>query len=145
MISEEVCMDAINKRTVLLVEDEAIVCISESKKLQDFGYTVVIAHSGKEAVELAQANSDIQLVLMDINLGEGIDGTEAAKQILSHRDIPIVFLTSHSEKEMVDKVKGITRYGYIIKNSGDFVLQSSIDMAFELFSLMQQYKKKTKS
>jgi PAS domain S-box-containing protein len=69
---------------------------------------------------------------MDIDLGKGIDGTEAARQILALRNIPIVFLTSHSEKEYVDKVKEITRYGYVIKNSGNFVLQTSIDMAFEL-------------
>jgi PAS domain S-box-containing protein len=44
-----------------------------------------------------------------------------------------VFLTSHAEREMVERVRGITRYGYVIKNSGDFVLRSSIEMAFELF------------
>jgi PAS domain S-box-containing protein len=77
---------------------------------------------------------------MDINLGKGIDGTEAARQILNRHNIPIVFLTSHSEKEYVDRVKEITRYGYVIKNSGDFVLQSSIEMAFELFESHQKTK-----
>ncbi len=79
---------------------------------------------------------------MDIDLGAGINGTEAAKQILAVRNIPVVFLTSHSEREMVEKVRGITRYGYVIKNSGDFVLQSSIDMAFELFEACEIAEKK---
>ena len=47
--------------------------------------------------------------------------------------MPIVFLTSHAERETVERVRGITRYGYVVKDSGDFVLQSSIEMAFELF------------
>jgi len=59
-------------------------------------------------------------------------GTDAAREILRTASIPIIFLTAHAEREMVEKVKGITRYGYVIKNSGDFVLRSSIEMAFEL-------------
>ena len=70
---------------------------------------------------------------MDIDLGAGIDGTEAARHILEQKNLPIVFLTSHSERARVEKVRDITRYGYVVKNSGDFVLQSSIEMAFDLF------------
>ena len=82
---------------------------------------------------------------MDIDLGKGFSGREAAAQILSHRTLPIVFLTSHHEREMVEKVRGITRYGYVIKDSGDFVLQSSIEMAFELFEAHQQARQREES
>ncbi len=82
---------------------------------------------------------------MDIDLGRGIDGTETARQILSVKNIPIVFHTSHSEREMVEKVKGITRYSYVIKSSGDFVLQSSIEMALELFDAHKNFEKTVKS
>ncbi|PKL16078.1 MAG: hypothetical protein CVV49_18080 [Spirochaetae bacterium HGW-Spirochaetae-5] len=41
---------------------------------------------------------------------------------------------------MVDRVRGITRYGYVIKSSGDFVLQSSIEMAFELVAAHKRVK-----
>ena len=81
------------------------------------------------------------IAIMDIDLGEGkMDGTDVAKAILKDYDLPIVFCTSHSEKEYVDKVKGITRYGYVIKNSGEFVLKQSIDMAFELFDTHRELK-----
>ncbi len=40
---------------------------------------------------------------MDINLGPGIDGTQAAEQILNKKDIPVVFLSSHTEPEVVEK------------------------------------------
>lgn len=70
---------------------------------------------------------------MDIDLGPGMDGTEAATEILAIREVPIVFLTSHGEGEMVERVKGITRYGYVLKNAGEFVLLESVTMAFELF------------
>lgn len=121
------------KKTILLVEDEVIIAMTEQQKLTTFGYDVIVRHNGDQAVETAVAGEAIDLILMDIDLGKGTSGPEAAQRILAHRHIPIVFLTSHAERDMVERVRGITRYGYIIKNSGDFVLQSSIEMAFELF------------
>ncbi len=128
-------------KTVLLVEDEAVISIITSKALKKFGYRVISSNSGEDAVRIALEDEKISMVLMDINLGDGIDGTEAARQILVARNLPIVFHTSHSEREMVEKVRGITRYGYVIKSSGDFVLQLSLEMAYEMFYLNEKTKK----
>ncbi len=128
-------------KTILLVEDDAIIGMAESAAIRRFGYETRIARSGEQAIEImGGAEGSIDLILMDIDLGAGIDGTEAARRILSARNLPVVFLTSHSEREMVAKVRGITRYGYIVKNSGDFVLQSSIEMAFELFEAHEKLR-----
>ena len=94
---------------------------------------VVSAANGDEAVRIVQKDPDIALVLMDIDLGDGPDGTEAAARILDIRSIPVIFLTGHAEMEMVERAKSITNYGYVLKSSGEFVLMESIDMAFELF------------
>lgn len=113
--------------TILLVEDELIIALAEAGSLRAFGYAVRTATTGEAAVaETCREGSDVDLVLMDIDLGPGIDGTEAARRILEKRQLPIVFLSAHSEREQVEKVRGVTRYGYVIKNSGDFVLKSSI-------------------
>ncbi len=120
-------------KTILLVEDEALIAMAASKAVEKFGYAVIVATSGEHAVATATAGTAIDLILMDIDLGKGIDGPQAAQRILEKVAVPIVFLSSHSEREMVDRVRGITRYGYVIKNSGDFVLRSSIEMALELF------------
>ncbi|HPI90045.1 MAG TPA: response regulator [Spirochaetota bacterium] len=128
----------IEKKSILLVEDEVIIAMAESKAIENFGYNSLMAHNGIDAVRIATGETKIDLVLMDIDLGKGMDGTESARQILQKKNIPIVFLTSHSERDMVDRVRGITRYGYVIKNSGNFVLQSSIEMAFELFEANQR-------
>lgn len=125
-------------QTILLVEDEKILAMATSRKLKGFGFGVEVAHNGQKAVEIATKDTRIDLILMDINLDGEMDGTEAARQILAKRHVPIVFLTSHTEEEYVNRVKKITRYGYVIKNSGDFVLKSSIEMAFELFKQHQK-------
>ena len=131
--------DPDDERTLLLVEDEAFVALSEKQTLERYRFAVTAAYSGEEAVRVAE-DQHVDLVLMDIDLGNGIDGTEAARRILSARELPVVFLTAHAEQEMVDRVKGITRYGYVLKNSGEFVLVESINMAFELFAARQEAK-----
>ncbi len=70
---------------------------------------------------------------MDIDLGRGMKGTEAAETILKAKDIPLAFLSSHTEPEIVNTTEGITSYGYIVKNSGNTVLLASIKMAFRLY------------
>jgi len=121
-------------KMILLVEDEAIIAMNEETVLRKNGYQVKTVHNAGKAIEAA-VSPDIDLILMDIDLGKGkMDGTEAAELILRQRELPIVFVTSHTEREMVERVKGITRYGYVVKNSGEFVLLEALQMAFELFN-----------
>ena len=138
-------MYRVNK--ILLVEDEIILSISTGMILTRNGYNIEKACTGEDAVNFFKSNNSIDLILMDIDLGDGISGTQAAISIMKLKVIPIIFLTSHSEKEMVEKVKDITRYGYVLKNSGEFVLLEAIKMAEELFnthkSLIEKNKKLT--
>lgn len=122
-----------NRKTLLLVEDEALLAVTQKMHLEKYGYSVLIANSGEEAIALCDENSAIDLILMDINLDQSMDGTEAADCILKRHNVPIIFLSSHTEYEVVNKTEKITPYGYIIKNSGIAVLVVSIKMAFKLF------------
>jgi CheY-like chemotaxis protein len=81
--------------SVLVVEDEAIVADDLRRKLEKIGYTVVgIASSGLEAIRKTEQSAP-DLVLMDVRLKGEMTGWEAASQIRSRRDIPIVFLTAY--------------------------------------------------
>jgi len=122
-------------KTLLLVEDDILIAMQEQRDLEDFGYHVRSAYSGEEAVEIFSGpeEPEIDLILMDIDLGSGILGTEAASLILEKRDIPIVFLSSHIEPAIVEKTEQVSSYGYVVKNSGTTVLDASIKMAFKLF------------
>ncbi len=133
-------METRTGKTVLLVEDEAIIAMNEAAILQRHGYCVLQAYHGEDAIRKVDDNP-VDLILMDIDLGANrMSGTQAARQILENHTLPIVFLTSHTEKRVVDLVKDITRYGYVVKNSGEFVLLESIAMAFELFDSHQRLK-----
>ena len=129
-----------DKNTLLLVEDDTFIAMAEKMVLEKYGYTVISRNTGEKAVELINSlhthKCDIQridLILMDIDLGKGIDGTEAAEKILKDHDIPVIFLSSHVEKEIVERTEKITSYGYVVKGSSVTVLDASIKMAFKLF------------
>jgi PAS domain S-box-containing protein len=122
------------RRSLLLVEDEAILAMGTVSTLGKRGYSVEHVFSGESALARVAASPEgIDLILMDINLGRGMSGTEAARQILRSRDIPIVFLSSHTEESIVESTEEISSYGYVVKNSGITVLDASIRMAFRLF------------
>jgi PAS domain S-box-containing protein len=138
-------MGAEKQKTILLVEDEAITALTEKMTLEKYGYNVMIAHTGEEAVATVKKTPAIDLILMDINLGSGIDGTDAASLILSKRDLPVIFLSSHMEPEVVAKTEKITSYGYVVKNSSITVLDASIKMAFKLFEAKTKEREKEKA
>ncbi len=128
-------MDANKKQTILLVEDDFITAEVEIAQLKQRGYNIVHAANGETAIELIDdENNEINLILMDIDLGSGMDGTEAAAIILTKKDIPVVFLSSHNEPDIVEKTEKISSYGYVLKNTGITVLDASIKMAFKLFN-----------
>ncbi len=128
------------KRKILLVEDEAIIAMSTAKMMEKLDYKVETVFKGEKAVEAVREDQDISLILMDIDLGKGMDGTETAQEVLKVRELPIVFLSNHSEPEVVEKTEKITAYGYVVKNAGFFVLDASIKMAFKLFEEKQRVR-----
>jgi PAS domain S-box-containing protein len=128
------------QKTVLLVEDDAMIATIERMNLERYGYVVFTAKDGEDAVGKFRARPEIDLVLMDLNLGAGMDGTEAAAMILAEKDLPVVFLSSHTEPEIVAKTESITSYGYVVKNSGITILDAAIKMAFRLFDERQKVR-----
>ncbi|MCP4135985.1 MAG: response regulator [bacterium] len=129
------------QKRILLVEDEALVRLAEKKNLEQFGYSVITASTGEEAIDTFKTNDDINLILMDIYLGKGIDGAEAAEIILKKYNIPIIFLSDRAEPEIIKKTTKIDSYGYVPKNSDRSILDASIKMALKLFIERQRIKK----
>ncbi|HPJ34253.1 MAG TPA: PAS domain S-box protein [Spirochaetota bacterium] len=136
-------MSEIKQRTILLVDDEPLLAAAEKRQLEGEGYRVIMALSGEEAIEIMASGKEApDLILMDIDMGSGMDGTETAAEILKEHDIPVVFLSSYIEKEIVKKTEKISSYGYVVKNSGIVVLDASIKMAFRLFESRIKEKEK---
>ncbi len=129
-------------KVILLVEDDAVTAIYEEGLLKKNGFKTIVASTGEQAVEIISNGTEVDLILMDINLGSGMDGTEAAGIILKKKDVPVVFMSNHTEPEIVDRTEKITSYGYIVKNSDATVIIASIKMAFRLHETKFELKKR---
>lgn len=128
-------------RTILLVEDDPLIALNQTRLLEYNGYRVTTVNDAKAALEHLQiAPDNFDLVLMDIDLGHGMDGPETAREMLAIREVPIVFLSAHSEKTYVERTHGLESYGFIVKNAGASVLMASLSMAFRLWDSRQLQK-----
>jgi PAS domain S-box-containing protein len=118
-----------NQRTILIVEDEAIVAMDIEDRLAGIGYQLAgRAASGERALALAEDKRP-SLILMDIRLKGDIDGITAAEEIRRRFHIPVIFLTAYSEDATLDRAKLTEPYGYILKPFDDRELKSAIEIA----------------
>ena len=117
------------KKRIMVVEDEAIVALDIQNRLRGMGYDAeLMAATGEEAVRLAR-KAQPDLILMDVMLGPGIDGIEAAAKIREDVHLPVVFVTAYADDSTLDRAKGTGPFGYIIKPFDDRELRMSVEMA----------------
>lgn len=122
-----------NKGTVLIIEDEAIVAADLRSKLTQLGYEVVgVAATGEESVALARRLHP-DLVLMDIWLQGTMDGIAAAEAIRADVDVPVVYLTAHSDAATLARAKLTGPFGYILKPFEERELVTQIELALYKF------------
>ncbi len=118
-----------DKTTILIVEDEAIVATDLTGKLGQLGYEVVAtAARGEEAVKLA-CSLKPQVVLMDIRLKGTMDGIEAAEAIRRRHCAPVIYLTAHSDPVTLERAKLSGPFGFILKPFEERELSTTIEMA----------------
>ncbi len=114
---------------ILIVEDEVMLAKDLDRSLRNLGYEVLgRVSSAEEAIRLAQG-SQPDLILMDVKLNGDKDGIEAAEIIRTRFDIPVVYLTGFSEKDVLDRAKRTEPYGYLSKPVGLMELRSTVETA----------------
>lgn len=120
---------------ILIVEDEIITAMSIKQNLEKSGCEVTgIAASAKEAVAKT-TDTKPDLVLMDIRLKGGIDGIATARQIQLTEDIPVIYLTAHSDPETLKRALHSKPYGYITKPFTTKQLHDTILQALEWYKV----------
>jgi PAS domain S-box-containing protein len=121
---------------VLLVEDEAIIALGRLATLKGIGFDPRHASGIEEAIAaLESPDWRPDVVLMDVDLGSGRpDGIDIAVALLERAELPIVFVSSHDEREIVERVERVTSYGYLEKSSSPLAYEVAIKMALRLFN-----------
>ena len=129
---------------ILIVEDELLIAKGIQRCLRTYNYSDThIALNGEKAIDKV-ADIHPNIILMDIMLKEGIDGIQTAKEIRSRYDIPVIYLTSYSDKETLERAKQTEPYGYILKPFGEKELVSCIEIALYKHKMEKRLKKREK-
>lgn len=114
---------------ILIVEDQRAVAGALKMRLRGLGYDVsAIAKDGFEAIEKA-AELKPDLILMDIRLGEGMDGIETAQRIRARHDIPVIFISAHVDQKLLERARTTRPAGFINKPFTAKDLLTAIDLA----------------
>ena len=120
-----------NAEKILVVEDDQTTAKIVKLQLLKLGYPgVSIAKSGTEAIAKAQSCSP-DLMLMDIKLGKGMDGIEAARFIMNEFRVPVVYLTAYSDKDLLTRAMETRPLGYVNKPLRETDLRTTIALALE--------------
>ncbi|MBE9129353.1 response regulator [Coleofasciculus sp. LEGE 07092] len=122
---------------ILLVEDEKIIALNLKESLESLGYAVpAIATSGEKAIQKAtQLRPD--LVLMDIRLKGKLDGIQAAQEIWERLQIPVIYVTGHSDQGTLARAKITAPFGYILKPVNEQGLSVAIEIALQRYEREQ--------
>ncbi len=129
---------------LLIVEDERVVALDLKNILRRLSYTLAgITASGVEAVELCESLRP-DLVLMDIFLGGEMDGVEAACVIQTECDIPVIYLTSHTDQVTLQRAKRTAPYGYVLKPVDENWLRTAVEVALFKHHTEQELRRSEK-
>ncbi len=117
------------KYRILVVEDEPLIAEDLVGFLEENNFeTVGVAHNYESAIEKIKTAKP-QAVLLDINLGEEKDGVDIGKEIRDHYDIPFIYLTSYSGKQVLERAKKTRPDGYLLKPFDGRDVMTSLEIA----------------
>lgn len=126
---------------ILAIEDDPIHAARMEMLLDELGYFLIeIASTPDEALRLFSATKP-DLVLMDIDLSSDRDGIEVAEKMNMINPVPIIFTTSFTDRETIDRAKSSDPYAYMIKPIEQGALQASIELA--VFRFAKDYYRDT--
>ena len=125
-----------DKVKIMIVEDESIVALDLSMRLQKEGYDMVgIASNSDDAINIFTEQKP-DLVLMDINIKGHKDGIETAAALKKIQDVPLIFLTAFSQNEYVTRAKTVNPSAYLVKPFNNDSLHTSIQIAIHNFAIL---------
>jgi PAS domain S-box-containing protein len=118
-----------DKAQIMVVEDEGLVALEIKEALERMGYEVPnVVASGEAALNKVMTERP-DLVLMDIRIQGSKDGIETAREIHDNFNVPVVYLTAHSDEKTLERAKVTGSYGYILKPFKDRSLKAAIEVA----------------
>ena len=123
---------------ILIATKDNETFLIESQKLQKSGYKTICAESHERSLEILRDNWEINLVIIDIDTTD--DTVEMANDIISKTGLPLMYITSYEDNMNSEGYYNDFSYGFVLKDSKDFILQSYVKTALNLFEASKKLK-----
>ncbi|HEY1038304.1 MAG TPA: response regulator [Bacteroidia bacterium] len=117
------------RKRIIIVEDEALIADHIEATLVDAGFDVCGLFDNSDDLFAFLQKNKADLILLDINLEGSIDGVDIAHQVNKLYQVPIVFLTSNTDKHTVDRVKLTSPVGFVAKPYTASELTGNVEIA----------------
>lgn len=123
--------------SILIIEDEALIAQNIKMQLENFGYKIAgVCYKYTTALQAINENP-YDVVITDINLGNGIDeksGLQIAQQVKQIKNCPLIFLTAFSDKGTVKKATALAPSAYLVKPVTAANLFATVQLAVDNFN-----------
>jgi DNA-binding NtrC family response regulator len=109
-------MDNMEKAKILLVDDEAAFLDAMKRRLTKRGFSIEIAGSGMDALEILEdKQGSVEVVVLDVKM-PGIDGIETLREIKrKHPMVEVVMLTGHATVDSAIEGMKLGAFDYLMK------------------------------
>jgi two-component system sensor histidine kinase UhpB len=123
-------------KNLVLVDDDHIIHSILQRQLEHYDYKIHHYYSGEEFLsDIDNSHGSTLAILMDINMGKGLSGPQTAERMQQKYDIPILFHSSHDEKEIAAETGIAKSYGYLVKGTAPIVIDAAIKSAIHIYEL----------
>ena len=115
---------------ILVVDDEEVICSILARRLTREGYSCMMAHNGKEALNYFYKDS-FSLIISDIKMPE-MDGIELLKKVKAmHPPMLMIMVTAYPEIDLAVEAMRLGAYDFIIKPADLELIVLSVKKALE--------------
>lgn len=115
------------KMKVMIVDDDEIIRNLLQLRLQLLGFEdCIMADSGEDSIVLNEKEKP-DIIFMDVMMPGRMDGITAAREIRSRSDPRIIFVTAHTDQEILDRAKETEPAGFIVKPFRDMDLRVALN------------------
>lgn len=116
---------------ILIVEDEPLIAEDLADICRGYGYELCgTAFNGRQAFPILD-DCQPNLLLLDINLGDGLSGLELAAYVKKNHLIPFIFITAYADSATLANVRALDPLGFIVKPFNKEQVYSTIEIAWE--------------
>jgi len=126
------------KERIFIIEDDFITIQYIRSILSEFDFEIAgVADNSIDAyTRIEETRPD--LILIDISLSDSVSGIDIAKELDKQYNIPVIYITSHKDVDIIQSTRSTNPYGYLIKPIDPIILYSTIYLALNQIKIKEE-------